>query len=74
MKLVIYIHGSELLKYQERWNLNIFQKFILNNADLIISNSNFTKSIAINMGIPAKKVEVINLGADTEKFYPVDSK
>jgi len=73
-KLVIYIHGTELLKAKERWKFNIFQKFILNNADLIISNSNFTKTIAINMGIAAKKIEVVNLGADTEKFYSIDSK
>ena len=73
-KLVVYIHGTELLKYQERWNFNLFQKFILSNADLIISNSNYTKSIAVTMGISDKKIEVINLGADTEKFYPNDSK
>ena len=73
-KLVIYIHGSEILKNQKRWNFNIFQKFILNNADLIISNSRFTKSIAVNMGILPDKIEVINLGADTEKFYPKHSR
>ncbi|MDP8201912.1 MAG: glycosyltransferase family 4 protein [Candidatus Tenebribacter burtonii] len=73
-KLVVYIHGTELLKPKQRWNFNIFQKFILNNADLIISNSNFTKSIATKMGIPAEKIEVVNLGADINRFYPVDSK
>ncbi|MDP8267169.1 MAG: glycosyltransferase family 4 protein [Candidatus Tenebribacter davisii] len=73
-KLIVYIHGTELLKYQERWNFNLIQKFILNNADLIISNSHYTKSIAVNLGVSETKIKVINLGADTEKFYPTDSK
>ncbi len=69
-KFIVYIHGSELIKYQKRWNYNIFQKFILNAADLVISNSNYTKELAINLGVNTKKIRIINLGADVNKFYP----
>ena len=69
-KFIVYIHGSELIKYQKRWNYRRFQKFILRNADLIIANSHYTKDLAVNIGIDSIKIKVINLGAEVSKFYP----
>lgn len=73
-KFIVYIHGSELIKYQKRWNYNIFQKFILNAADLIISNSKYTKDLALNLGVNKAKIKVISLGAELNKFYPCNTR
>lgn len=73
-KFIVYIHGAELVRNQTRLNFNLFQKFVLKKADLIISNSHYTKSLAVNLGISSQKIQVVNLGADIDKFYPLESR
>lgn len=73
-KLVIYIHGSELLIFGKDKIRRKILKFVFDFADVIISNSNYTKNKAIELGADQKKVKVVNLGADTDKFYPLDTK
>lgn len=74
IKLVIYIHGSELLIYNKRWNYRLLIKLLFRNTTVIISNSNYTKEIATKIGVNSQKVKVINLGADVKNFYPLKTK
>ncbi len=69
-KLVIYIHGSELFMDKKREKL---MSFVLNNADLVIANSSYTRSLAEKLGV-TKTIDVINLGAKTEAFFPLIDK
>ena len=72
--LVIYIHGTELNIYDLHKNINLLYRFIIRNADVVISNSKFTKNLAIEKGGDEKNIEVVNLGANIIKFYPQDTK
>ena len=73
-KLVIYIHGSELHIFNKDRNLRKLLKFVFDFADVIISNSTYTKDIAVKLGALKEKIEVVNLGANIKEFYPIDSK
>ena len=72
--LVIYIHGTELNKYHQRKNINLLYKFIIRNADTVISNSHYTKDLAIKNGAKEENIVVFNLGANIHKYYPQSSK
>lgn len=72
--LIIYIHGTELNKYDLKININLLYKFIIRKADVVISNSTFTKQLAIEKGGKEKNIEVVKLGADIQNFYPQDTK
>ena len=41
---------------------------VLNNVDKIVSNSEFTKNLAINVGVKSDKITVINPGVDKVKI------
>lgn len=73
-RLVIYIHGKELIKYEKLKNIRNLQKFVFEYADIIISNSNYTKEKAVMLGAKSAKIKVVNLGADIDKFYPKNTK
>ena len=48
-------------------NINKRITKILNNIDQVIANSNYTKNLAIEVGINPNKIIVINPGIDTTK-------
>lgn len=73
-KLIIYIHGSELLIYGKNKLSKKIMKYVFSIADVIISNSNYTKELAVEIGADQNKIKVVNLGANTQQFYPIDSK
>jgi len=59
------IHGKEI-NHPKGSSLNKRATKILNNVEKIIANSEYTKNLAINNGVEANKVVVINPG-----IYPV---
>ena len=71
-KKVILVHGSELLKKQNKFKEYFFKKIrqkTLNNADLLVANSQFTADF-IRQNFKPKKVVVINPGTDIKRFSP----
>ena len=62
------IHSKEINHPQ---NTSINKRMIksLNKADYVISNSNFTKQLAIQNGVNQKKIEIIHPGCD----YPIET-
>lgn len=67
---IVYAHGGELRAIRK---YKIFRKiilYILNNANKIIVNSNFTKNEYINLGAKEEKFYIITPAVDVEKFKP----
>jgi glycosyltransferase involved in cell wall biosynthesis len=78
---VITSHGSDVLGYNNRFKflypfLVKIWKNILDNANKIISPSNFLKTeiLKVYPRFDSQKIEVIPNGIDTEKFKPQEKK
>ena len=65
-KKICLIHSKEI-NHEKGSRQNKRLTNILNNVDHVISNSIFTKNLAINMGINENKIDVINPGVDAVK-------
>ncbi|OCW83701.1 glycosyl transferase [Pelagibacteraceae bacterium GOM-A4] len=62
-KKICLIHSKEINHQKgSRNNLKLLE--VLNNVDHVVANSNFTKNLAIEKGVIADKVTVINPGID----------
>jgi len=66
VKKICLIHSKEI-NHSKGTRLNKRALNALNNANIIVSNSNFTKALAINIGVEAEKIIVINPGVDEVK-------
>ena len=60
------IHGKEINHPKGSFQNKKIVK-VLNNVEKVIANSEYTKNLAINNGVEANKVVVINPGVDTAK-------
>ena len=60
------IHGKEI-NHPKGSSLNKRANKVLNNVEKVIANSEYTKNLAINNGVEANKVVVINPGVDPAK-------
>jgi len=60
------IHGKEI-NHPKGSSLNKRANKVLNNVEKVIANSEYTKNLAINNGVGANKVVVINPGVDPAK-------
>ena len=65
-KKICLIHSKEI-NHEKDSRQNKRLTNILNNVDHVISNSIFTKNLAINMGVNENKIDVINPGVDAVK-------
>ena len=65
-KKICLIHSKEI-NHEKRSNLNKRVLKVLNNVDIIISNSRFTKKLAIQCGVDENRIVVINPGVDQVK-------
>ena len=65
------IHGKEI-NHKKGSLLHTRMVQSLKKAKFIIANSEFTKKLAINKGIPAKKIKIINPG--TNPLHPIEKK
>ena len=65
-KKYCFIHGKEI-NHPKGSSVNKRIAKILNNIDQVIANSNYTKNLAIEVGINQNKIIVINPGIDTTK-------
>lgn len=65
---ILLTHGSEF-NVNYKCNHKMIIKFILNNSE-IIANSNYIKTRITEFGGNEKSIRVVNLGVDTNIFYP----
>ena len=65
-KKICLIHSKEI-NHEKGSRQNKRLTNILNNVDHVISNSIFTKNLAINMGVNENKIDVINPGVEAVK-------
>ena len=65
-KKICLIHSKEI-NYDKGTYSNKRILNVLNNVDHIVSNSKYTKDLAINCGVNSDKIKVINPGIDSVK-------
>jgi len=68
-KKICLIHSKEINHKKNSW-LNRRVLKILNNIDYVVANSNFTKNLAIELGVNSEKIIVINPGIDPVQKIP----
>jgi phosphatidylinositol alpha-1,6-mannosyltransferase len=72
--LVILAHGAELLPTVDRWRRplwNALQRIVLESADLVIANSEYTQRLVSNVA-PKAHVETIPLAVNAAHFAAGD--
>ncbi len=62
-KKICLIHSKEI-NHPKGSGLNRKVLSVLNNVDHIVANSNYTKNLAIDLGVDERKIIVINPGVD----------
>ena len=62
-KKVCLIHGKEI-NHEKGTSLNKRVLEVLNNVETIVANSEYTKNLAIQLGVEQNKIIVINPGVD----------
>ncbi|MDA9597785.1 glycosyltransferase family 4 protein [Candidatus Pelagibacter sp.] len=62
-KKICLIHSKEI-NHEKRTKLNKRVLNVLNNVELVVANSQFTKNLAIQCGVDESKIIVINPGVD----------
>jgi len=65
-KKICLIHSKEI-NHDKGSNLNKRVLNVLNNVDHVVSNSEYTKNLAINCGVTQSKITVINPGVNPTK-------
>ena len=68
-KKICLIHSKEI-NHSKGSRLNKKLVEVLNNVDHVIANSNFTKNLAIELGVEEKRITVINPGVDKALEIP----
>jgi phosphatidylinositol alpha-1,6-mannosyltransferase len=71
---VILAHGAELLPPVAKWRRPlwaILQRWVLESADLVVANSEYTRKLVLTVA-PNARVEAIPLAVDHERFAPGD--
>jgi phosphatidyl-myo-inositol dimannoside synthase len=62
-KKICLIHGKEI-NHEKGTSLNKKVLEVLNNVEIIVANSQYTKDLAIKLGIKENKIVIINPGVD----------
>ena len=68
-KKICLIHSKEI-NHSRGSTLNKKVLSVLNNVDHIVANSNFTKNLAVDLGVEEKKIVIINPGIDPVSEVP----
>ena len=71
-KKICLIHGKEI-NHNKGTSLNKRVLEVLNNVEIVVANSKFTKDLAIQSGVDESKVIVINPGIDTIQEFSMES-
>tara|TARA_B100000767_G_scaffold8829_1_gene8670 strand:- start:1028 stop:2110 length:1083 start_codon:yes stop_codon:yes gene_type:complete len=62
-KKICLIHGKEI-NHERGTNLNKRVLEVLNNVEVVVANSKYTRDLAIECGVEKEKITVINPGVD----------
>jgi len=62
-KKICLIHGKEI-NHEKGTNLNKRTLNVLNNVEIVVANSQYTKELAVKCGVDESKIIVINPGVD----------
>jgi len=65
---ILYVHGADLLEFKNKFLSGKILRKILLNADKIIVNSNFTRTIVLETGAKSEILSVINPGINLKDF------
>ena len=68
-KKICLIHSKEI-NHPKGSGLNRKVLSVLNNVDHVVANSNYTKNLAIDLGVDKRKIVVINPGVDPVAEVP----
>jgi len=68
-KKICLIHSKEI-NHRKGSRLNNKVLDVLNNVDNVVANSNFTKKLAIDLGVEEQRIAVINPGVDPVAEIP----
>lgn len=68
-RTVCYAHGEELTGWGRGWKYRAMC-FVLRHVDLVIANSDFTRTTLLAMGVDPARIEIVNPGVDIERFRP----
>ena len=68
-KKICLIHSKEI-NHPKGSGLNKKVLSVLNNVDHVVANSNYTKNLAIDLGVDERKIVVINPGVDPAVEVP----
>jgi len=69
---VVYVYGSETMRFgRSRLVIRLIKTF-LKDAELIIPTSHFTRDEFLALGIPPEKFRIITPGVDTTIFSPME--
>ena len=66
VKKICLIHSKEI-NHKKNSFINLRLVKILNNCHTVVANSNFTKNLAISVGVDQNKIKIINPGV-----FPID--
>ena len=66
-KKVVFFRGNDISEYVHRKGANVYEA-LFKRADLFLSNSEFFKKRAIELGCPSEKIHVHRSGVDLNKF------
>ena len=66
---ICLIHSKEI-NHSRGSSLNKKVLSVLNNVDHIVANSNYTKNLAVDLGVEEKKIVIINPGIDPVSEVP----
>ncbi len=67
---ILTVWGSDILINSKRMIIKPFLNFTLKKADLITCDAEHMKRAIMRLGIPERKIEIINFGIDTKLFAP----
>ena len=65
-KKICLIHSKEI-NHEKRTNINNRVLNVLNNVEVVVANSKFTRNLAIQCGVDESRIVVINPGVDPVK-------
>ncbi len=69
---VIWVYGSETVRLGRNRLMRALMRSILDGADRVIVNSDFTMDEFLRFGVERRKLFKINPGVDTHLFRPMD--
>ncbi|MBF0236244.1 MAG: glycosyltransferase family 4 protein [SAR324 cluster bacterium] len=65
---VVYAHGEELLAARGSRYLRYYTNWVFQGADKVIANSEYTRNLLVQQGVPLDKIQIVNPGI-SEVFF-----